>query len=41
VSDGAAVNRPTYQAVGRVALPLVRSQVKTRLSVKSVKDDMV
>lgn len=33
VSLGAAVKRPTYQAVGRVALPVVSSQVKTRFSV--------
>ena len=33
VSLGAAVKRPMYQAVGRVALLVVSSQVKTRFSV--------
>ena len=33
VSLGAAVKRPTYQAVGRVAEPVVKTQVNTRFSV--------
>lgn len=33
VSDGAAVNRPTYQAVGRVAELVVNNQFSTRFSV--------
>ena len=33
VSLGAEVNRPTYQAVGRVALLVVKSQLSTKLSV--------
>jgi len=33
VSLGAEVNRPTYQAVGRVAVLVVKSQLSTKLSV--------
>jgi len=33
VSEGAAVNRPMYQAVGRVAELVVKSQFRTRFSV--------
>jgi hypothetical protein len=37
-SPGSSVNKATYHVVGRVALPVVRSHVKTVVSKVFVKD---